>query len=206
MGKRDVLTTWEAGRYCNLSPYTIRKWILSGELLAYVTPGGHRRIRRQDLDAFLQARNIPVAEDFREGRKRILVLGLPDLSGLAREAEGWCQDLEVKRAGSGFEAGVLLHVFSPHLLLVDLDDPRWDGLEVCRLVRSHALTSKIKLAGLTKHSTVEVLEAAQRAGVLACFSKPADPEEFRRFLKKLFPYCRWVSPRDAAGPEASSPR
>src|ERR687896_1917800 len=49
----DWLTLGEAAKYLGVAQSTIRKWSDSGRLPAFYTPGGHRRFRRRDLDAFL---------------------------------------------------------------------------------------------------------------------------------------------------------
>lgn len=191
MGQKAILTTWEAGRYCNVSPYTVRYWVRTGQLPAYATPGGHRRIRRQDLDAFLVSHGMPLPSGFHEGRKRVLILGA-GLGSLALQMESWSEALEVQVAPSPFDAGLMLVTYDPHLFIVDLDARDWDGLAVCRGVHATPQTAHIQLVGLVRKATVEEAEAAQRAGVLACFAKPVDELELRRFFRKLFPYSPWA--------------
>ena len=53
--------------------------------------------------------------------------------------------------------------------------------------RSHSLA-----ACVTRHVTVELLEATQAAGVLTCFTKPLDPKEVQRLLRTLFPHASWI--------------
>jgi len=191
MARRDVLSTWEAGKYCNLSPYTIRHWVNSGQLKAYTTPGGHRRILRQDLDDFLKAHRMPMPADFREGKRRFLALVPEELGGLPDLLESWSPDLEARATSSPFEAGLALVSYAPDVFLVDLDDPRWDGVSVCRLAHDSPQVSHVRFTALTRHAAVEPFEALQQAGVLAIFSRPIDPDELFRFLRKQLPYCKW---------------
>jgi excisionase family DNA binding protein len=191
MARRDVLTTWEAARYCAVSPYTIRRWILAGRLRAYSTPGGHRRIRRPELDEFLKAHNMPLPEDFREGKRSVLLLVPEGMAGLASLVEAFSPDLQVRLCHQPFLAGFTLAAHPPDLMLVDVDQPRWGGIEPCQVVRDSAASSRVRVAALTSRATVEVHEALDRAGVLAVFAKPADPAEILMFLKGQFPTCRW---------------
>ena len=190
MGQKSVLTTWEAGRYCQVSPYTVRHWVRTGRLCAYTTPGGHRRIRRQDLDSFLMAHGMPLPTDFQEGAKRILML-MPDSHVLAAEMVAWSEALEPQAAASAFEAGLALATRDPHLFIVDLDAEGWDGLAICRRIHETPQTGHVPLAVVSKVATVEMLEQAQHSGVMVHFARPLDPEGIRRFLKRLFPYCPW---------------
>src|SRR5215203_4225607 len=49
----DWLTLGQAAKYLGMAQSTVRKWADSGRLPAFYTPGGHRRFRRGDLEAFL---------------------------------------------------------------------------------------------------------------------------------------------------------
>src|SRR5947208_11253798 len=50
----DWLTLGQAAKYLGVAQSTIRKWSDLGRVPAFYTPGGHRRYRRNDLDAFLE--------------------------------------------------------------------------------------------------------------------------------------------------------
>jgi excisionase family DNA binding protein len=43
------LTPKQAAEYLNLSLSTIKNYIYSGRLRSYKTPGGHHRIKKEDL-------------------------------------------------------------------------------------------------------------------------------------------------------------
>ena len=49
----EWLTLGQAARFLGVAQSTIRKWSDSGRVPAFYTPGGHRRYRRTDLEAFL---------------------------------------------------------------------------------------------------------------------------------------------------------
>src|SRR2546430_4539886 len=53
-GDTDWLTLGQAAKYLGVAQSTIRKWSDLGRVPAFYTPGGHRRYRRSDLDAFLE--------------------------------------------------------------------------------------------------------------------------------------------------------
>src|SRR5881628_1911493 len=50
----EWLTLGQAARFLGVAQSTIRKWSDVGRVPAFYTPGGHRRYRRSDLDAFLE--------------------------------------------------------------------------------------------------------------------------------------------------------
>ena len=49
----EWLTLGQAARFLGVAQSTIRKWSDQGRVPAFYTPGGHRRYRRSDLEAFL---------------------------------------------------------------------------------------------------------------------------------------------------------
>src|SRR5438067_1480372 len=53
-GDTEWLTLGQAAKYLGVAQSTIRKWSDLGRVPAFYTPGGHRRYRRTDLDAFLE--------------------------------------------------------------------------------------------------------------------------------------------------------
>src|SRR5881409_4369222 len=61
-GDTDWLTLGQAAKYLGVAQSTIRKWSDLGRVPAFYTPGGHRRYRRRDLDAFLE-RSGPHAQE-----------------------------------------------------------------------------------------------------------------------------------------------
>src|SRR4029450_11912432 len=50
----DWLTLGQAAKFLGVAQSTIRKWSDLGRVPAFYTPGGHRRYKRADLDAFLE--------------------------------------------------------------------------------------------------------------------------------------------------------
>jgi len=190
VARKKILTTFEAGRYCSVNPYTIRHWIRTGKLRAYTTPGGHRRIRREDLDGFLEAHGMPLPDDFIEGPKRILILDkdADTLAGVSRFITALSEKLEVRIGEDAFSAGLEIATFDPHLLIIGIETPGIAGIETCRRIKGDPNTSHIRVILLTESSDVEVFEEAQEAGALRCLIKPPDRAELKRVLRELFPY------------------
>jgi excisionase family DNA binding protein len=187
VGKR-ILTTFEAARYCCVDPHTIRNWILAGTLPAYSTPGGHRRIRREELDAFLDANGMPIPQDFAEGALRILFAGAPrEFVPLARSLEDFVEKLEARSVSDGFSVAWSLLAFRPHLLLLSMDLPGLNALQVLRRVRASPETSGCRVVVASMHVSVEGIEQALGAGAQDVVSKPVDTETLVRILRGLFP-------------------
>jgi excisionase family DNA binding protein len=47
------------GKHCGVSNTTVLRWVVAGQLPAFRLPGGHYRVGREDLAAFLKKYHMP---------------------------------------------------------------------------------------------------------------------------------------------------
>src|SRR5438128_159840 len=59
----QFFTTYDIGRMTGTDPTTVHKWIDKGLMRGHRTPGGHRRVRGDDLRAFLTSHQMPVPKE-----------------------------------------------------------------------------------------------------------------------------------------------
>src|SRR3989441_11122345 len=71
---KSIFTTHEVSHLLHVNPRSVINWIEQNLLASYRTPGGHRRIRREDLLAFLRKHQIPVPASLVEGKFNILIV------------------------------------------------------------------------------------------------------------------------------------
>lgn len=183
--KKD-LTTGEIARYCQTTYFTVNNWIKTGKLQAYRTPGGHHRVSQEHFLAFLTAYQLPVPEEFTSQlTPRLLVVdddpGVVDMLRLALEQEGY----EVETAADGYEAGLKMATFKPHLLILDLVMPRLNGFELCTRVKVDPLTRHVNIIAITAYVTEGNLEQAIAAGADVCLGKPFHTDELLREVGRL---------------------
>lgn len=147
---KDILTTGEVARICNVAPRTVSKWFDSGQLRGYRIPGSKdRRIPMSSLVRFMADHDIPL-DGVQSGRTRILIVDEPSelmtvLRRLLVEQAGY----EVQLAHSTFAAGASCEKNRPHVMLMDM---HIDGVESERLlqdVRSHEDLQLIKLVAIS---------------------------------------------------------
>ena len=178
----DVFTVFTASKYCNVASKTIINWIDQGYIKAYRTPGGHRRINRKDLEEFMKKQGIPLPETIMEGnRKKILVVDDDPIivESIVQSLEEDEHDYEVISAGDGFEAGLQVNHFKPHLLILDIMMPDIKGNEVCRKIKSSPETKDTKIVVLSAYLDDEKFTEMKAHGADACFSKPLPLPQLR---------------------------
>lgn len=171
----EVFTVFTASKYCNVSSKTIINWIDQGYIKAYRTPGGHRRINRKDLEEFMKKQGIPIPETMAaDDRKKILVVDDDPIivESIVQSLEEDEHDYEVISAADGFEAGLQVNHFKPHLLILDIMMPDIKGYDVCKRIKSSPETKDTKIVVLSAYLDEEKFAQMKAYGADACFSKP----------------------------------
>jgi excisionase family DNA binding protein len=171
----DILTVFQASKYCNVSPKTIINWIEAGHIPAYKTVGGHRRIKKPDMEDFMKRQGMPIPQDeMLSERKRILIVDDDPIivETLVQALEEEEYDYEIISASDGFEAGLQVNHFKPHLLILDIMMPDIKGFEVCRKIKTNQETKNTKIIVLSAYLDDEKFERMREYGADLCFSKP----------------------------------
>jgi two-component system, OmpR family, response regulator RpaA len=179
MREKAVFTTFEAAKLCHVSPLSIINWVNAARLPAFRTPGGHRRIRREDLARFMRENGIPLPEELRDGSGRARVLVVDDEAGIRDViAESFARrstPYDVMTAADGFEAGRLVATFRPDVVLLDLRMPGLDGFQVCRTIKGDSETASTVVIAMTGYHTQETEARILECGALRCLCKPIEP-------------------------------
>src|SRR5262247_3783331 len=71
---KTIYTTHEVSRLLHVNPRSVINWIEQNLLPSYRTPGGHRRIRHDDLLAFLRKHQIPTPASLVDGKFSVLIV------------------------------------------------------------------------------------------------------------------------------------
>jgi excisionase family DNA binding protein len=171
--KNDLFTIPQAAKICSVCRTTMWRWVKSGKLEAFLTPGGQFKIREGDLTSFIQKRmkHLPVAA-FSRGTKILIVDDDPAILKLLNKmlsSSGYRREV----ASDGFEAGTKIMQFKPDLIILDLLMPGMDGFEVCKQIKENSNTSHIKILIFTGFDSKENKERIMRAGADGYLVKPA---------------------------------
>ena len=184
---KTIYTTHEVSRLLQVNPRSVINWIEQNLLPSYRTPGGHRRIRRDDLLAFLRKHQIPTPASLVEGTFSILIVDdEQEVAGMFKTFFQRQGDYEVSTVSDGITALMEVGNLKPDLLILDIMLPGIDGVEVCRRIKANSAnkTSIIAISGVESNEK-RVLQAGADAFML----KPVDLDklhiEARRLLRIL---------------------
>ena len=179
----DWLTLGQAAKYLGVAQSTIRKWSDDGRVPAFYTPGGHRRYRRRDLDAFLERSGPGPAQ---AGPLVLIVDDDDRLREYVRvnlEMEGY----SVREASSAEEGLGVLDEASPDLILLDVMMPGMDGWEMLRRVQERHGVGTIPVIMFSGKVDEESMREATARGAQGFLGKGFDPTQLVDQAKTLLP-------------------
>ena len=175
---KNVLTTGDVAKICNVAPRTVSKWFDSGQLKGYRIPGSKdRRIPLSELTRFMEVHNMP-AMMLPVGRIRVLVVdsNVDSAAALADTLQTRA-DYEVQTAGSDFETGIIAQKFVPHVLLISLLDERINAADICKNIRANDDLRTVKIIAVANQLSDSESTALLQKGFDGCASGPADATE-----------------------------
>jgi excisionase family DNA binding protein len=179
----EWLTLGQAAKYLGVAQSTIRKWSDLGRVPAFYTPGGHRRYRRGDLDAFLESSGPGGAE---QAGPLVLIVDddehMREYVKVNLELEGY----SVEAVGSAEEGLAAVEEKAPALILLDVMMPKVDGWEMLRRMQEkHGVDAipVIMFSGKVDEDSAE----AQARGASGFIGKPFDPRQLIESTKQLIP-------------------
>ncbi len=146
---KNVLTTGDVAKICNVAPRTVSKWFDKGQLKGYRIPGSKdRRIPVSELVRFMKVHNMPTAA-LPVGKIRVLIADSNDKTASALadilRSEG---DYEVQTVQSNFGTGAVVQKFAPHVLLVSLLAEGINAMSICKYIRANEDLRTIKVIAI----------------------------------------------------------
>lgn len=167
MSSANYYTTLEVAKILGMAVRSVQLMVDRGDLQAWKTPGGHRRITRESLERWIQGSRAGVtgvaalhggAPDSRGGRRRAgvhvpRILLIEDSSHfqnlVAMLVKQRFPEVDLHIAHDGITGLVSFGHLQPDLIIVDILLPGIDGATMITGLRRHALFGQCKLIVLT---------------------------------------------------------
>jgi len=189
---KEFYSTAEAAKILGVSHRTIQLWVEAGNLQAWKTAGGHRRIAASSVDKVLDGRRESLSNDRSAPAsgtpaRPFKVVIVDDDATLLRlyelEIGGWDLPLQLIKASDGFDALLKIGEHNPDLLISDLSMPGMDGFRMVNTLRGNPKQRKLNIiivSGLDR-STISSLGLPADIPV---YAKPVPFAELRRAVEK----------------------
>lgn len=185
----DVLTTQQAAKVLGLSVSSVQKLVISGELEAWTTPGGHRRIDRQKIERLLQSRNPSTALKTHGPHRSMRILLAEDDPIQAKffqsilEKLAFAVDLTVATDAS--MALIQLERQRPDLVVTDLMMEPFDGYHLIRTLETEPAYYPIDVIVLSAMDKTEAMERGHLPDWVTYYKKPVPTERMMGYLDSM---------------------
>jgi len=175
MSKKQVFTTGQVAKICQVAPRTVSKWFDSGKLRGYRIPGSQdRRIPRDQLIRFLKENGMPLGGLEQEGWHKILIVGAePLFIDRVKELLPEDDDFKYEIAHSGFEAGTKASAFQPDTIIIDHAMGRSESLQIASTLKRNDQYKETLIIALASEDEPNP-EGLSDYGYNDAFKKPFD--------------------------------
>jgi len=173
---KNVLTTGDVARICNVAARTVSKWFDSGQLKGYRIPGSKdRRIPLNELLRFMKENNMPISA-LQSDKIRVLIVDSteqPTIAELLRDKTNY----EIQTAHNDFDTGTVIQKFLPHVLLISLLAEGISASEICRNIHNDEELQTIKVIAYANELSLSESSALVQKGFDECIQNFADIDE-----------------------------
>lgn len=185
---KAVYTPAEAAGLCRMSGEEFQAKIRMGEVAIFGIPGGHIRLRWEDLAAYLKRLNLPQPSEWTGTPRKFRVLLVeddPDLLEIISELLRDEPRIDVRAEDNGFTAGLQIAGWHPDLILLDFLMPGMSGFDLCRRLRGRADTADIPVLAVTSLTSPEDRKTIADCGVSDFLGKPFHSESLLAKVRLL---------------------
>ena len=188
--KTVVFSALEVANICSVANQTAINWIRNGYLKAYSTPGGQYRVYADDLVNFMTERKMRIPKDLEtlcERKTPVGILIVEDEVGLNSVIKQYFNkefpDAELYQAFDGFEAGSIMVGKKPDVVILDLNLPGVDGLELCKKINATDEFGNPAVIVITALQDTEIEKQVHDLNVIAFFRKPLVLSELSQAIR-----------------------
>ncbi len=183
---KNVLTTGDVAKICNVAPRTVSKWFDSGQLKGYRIPGSKdRRIPLSELVRFMKTHNMPV-NTLPVGKIRVLIVDSDNNAASAlADTLRTRADYEVLTVCSNFETGVIANKFAPHVLLINLLAKDIAAADICKNIHNDEDLQTIKIVAIANRLSESESTALLQKGFDGYVTDSADVTTLIREIEKV---------------------
>ncbi len=190
--KPVVYSALEVANICGVVNQTAINWINTGHLKAFKTPGGQYRVYPDDLLSFMKDRKMYIPQALLDScssattEKTLLVID--DDVGfnavVVKFISERISDIKINSAHDGFEAGVQMSSLKPRCIVLDIDLPGVNGIELCKKIHDTEIYGKPKIIVVTGLQDSDVEKKVKDLGADFFFRKPLQLADLNKAVEE----------------------
>ena len=185
---KELLTTGEIAKYCHVTHRGVLKWVASGKLKAYRTPGNHSRVSVEDFINFLREYKMPIPVELEAISTLKKILIVDDDRGIVhalRRILMMENKYEIEEAFDGFEAGKKFSAFKPDLIILDIHMPALDGYQVFANIRQDEKNKNTKILIISGVNEAKEIQKINELGAEGFLQKPFSHEALKEQMNRI---------------------
>lgn len=188
--KKKFYTTGNIARYCEVDINTVKNWIRQGVLEAFKVPSGHYRISRDKFISFLNEQGYAYEpEYFGEEVHETDVLIIEDdetqVALLSYTLKVLYKNLKIEVTADGFDGYMKIIQSPPRLILLDLNLPKYTGMELLQSLEKRDETKNTKVLVISAYLDDEVKAKLEELHVDGMIAKPVNNNELKKYCDLL---------------------
>jgi excisionase family DNA binding protein len=179
-------TSKQAASLLGVTTRTIQLWAASGILLAWKTPGGHRRFNLTDIEMFKRQLNQENNDAVEHRLIRVLVIeDEPDLIMLYKMTiEGWNLPVILETATDGFEGLIQIGAWKPDIVIADIQMPNMSGINMLKSLSKMSAFNDMMVMVVSALSRSVIDEKGGLPEGIPFFTKPIPFSEIERIVSQ----------------------
>ena len=182
-----ILGTTDISKACGVTIQTVQSWIDRGVLKAFRTPGGHRRVKKEDFLGFLEKFQFPLYQEIKSIFPRILIAD--DETDLRNSMKSIVSKVfpnaVVTMCSSGADALIHLGLTKPDLAILDVFMSGMSGIQLLEKIKTFPELGKTKVIIIPAHKHKVSEEELKKNGADIVLFKPFRSNELTEVLQKL---------------------
>lgn len=183
-----ILGTTDISKACGVTIQTVQSWIDRGVLQAFRTPGGHRRVKKEDFLSFLEKFQFPLSQEIKTTSPRILVAeDETDLrDAISSIINNSFPNAVVTLCSTGADALIQLGMAKPDVAIIDVFMPGLSGVQLLEKIKAFPELKQTRVIIITGHKNKISEQEMMDQGAEAVLYKPFRTNEVTDLLTRMF--------------------
>jgi len=167
----------------------VQRWVDAGQLKAWKTPGGHRRIDAESAERLFDAQALDVPTPFGRAAEALSVMLVEDnpddreiLTLLINEALPGAQLVVYE---SGIQALVAIGQRAPDIVVTDIVMPHMNGIEMLRQLATQCVVRPRLIVAVSSFTPQQLAQMGELPPGVRSVRKPIDPQPFIEVLQSV---------------------
>lgn len=184
----DTLSTLMAAQILGVTQRTVQLWTESGVLIAWKSPGGHRKVTAASVNQIIEKRNQTIQTKVASLHNEFKVLYVEDDEAqrlIFQKYFSRTKKIKLLVASNGFEGLVSIGKERPNLLISDLKMPGMNGFEMISQLKKNKELRGLEIAVLTSMHEQEIIEHGGLPSDIKVFTKPVSFKKLEALIDHL---------------------